>query len=144
MIELAVPTNALGGHNVQVAVRNGLGILSPSEQELFKLNRNGTLPEINSFLRDNMPQLFSYFAKSNPWILTVDSSSWNDGDRVWPYVLLTRRTNRTLVPAILNNYTDPTVSDLSENCGRRGAPPSERVIFLGEIFQHLDAHVHYP
>jgi len=135
MLELAVPTQALGGHDVQVAVRNGLGISSPSERELFELNRNSTLPDINIFLRDRMPQLFNHFARDEPWISTINSSAWNDGDRVWPYVLLARRTNRTLVPALLNGHVDPTISDLRENCGRKGASPSERVIFLGEIFQ---------
>ena len=133
-IELVIPTQALGSHDVQVAVRDGLGITSPSERELFELPRDGTLPEINSFLRDRMPQLFNYFARTNSWILTVNSSTWNDGDRAWPYVLLARRTNRTLVPAILNGHTNPSVSDLRDNCGRRGAPHLERVVFLGEIF----------
>lgn len=133
MVELVAPTQALGGHDVQVAVRNGLGITSPSERELFELNRDATLPDINSFLRGHMPQLFNHFAKADPWILTVNSSNWNDGDRLWPYVLLARRTNRTLVPALVNGRTDPTVSDLRENCGRKGGSPSDRVIFLGEI-----------
>ena len=132
MIELAVPTQAPGGHDVQVAVRNGLGITSPSERQLFELNRDGTLPDINSFLRDRMPQIFNHFSKDNPWISTIDSSTWDDGNRVWPYVLLAQWTNSTLVPALLNGHTNATVSDLCENCGQRGAPPSERVIFFGE------------
>lgn len=144
MVELAAPTSTLGGHEVQVAIRNGLAIASPSERELFTLNRDATLPDINSFLRGHMPQLFNHFARDYPWISTIDGSTWNDGDRVWPYVLLARRTNRTLVPALLNGHTDPTVSDLLENCGRRGASPSERVIFLGEIFSSQDARVYRP
>ena len=88
---------------------------------------------MNAFLRDRMPQLFNYFARDHPWILTVNASNWNDGDRLWPYVLLARRANRKLVPAIISGHTDPTVSDIRENSGRKGASPSDRVIFLGEV-----------
>jgi len=118
-------------HGVQVAVRDGLGIQS-SEQQLFELNRNGSLPDMNNFLRNNMPQLFQHFAKSESWILTVDNSSWEDGDRLWPYVLLAR-SGRGLVPAILNGRLNPTISDFRDNSGRAGCPDRERAIFLGEI-----------
>ena len=119
-------------HKVQLAVRDGLGITSPNERQLFELDRNGSLPDMNSFLRIRMPQLFSHFAKSHPWIMTVDSSNWQDGDREWPYVLLAR-SNRSLVPAILNGHVDPTLSDSRDNSGRAGCPDGERIVFLGEL-----------
>ena len=64
--------------------------------------------------------------------MTVNNSSWQDGERIWPYVLLAR-SGRTLVPAILNGHVDPTVSDFRDNSGRGGCPDGERVVFLGEI-----------
>ena len=88
---------------------------------------------MNSFLRDHMPQLFTYLAKNNPWILTVDRSTWTDGDRLWPYVLLAR-DKRNLVPAVLNGHVDPTISDFRDNSGRKTCPDSECIVFIGEIF----------
>lgn len=88
---------------------------------------------MNKFLCTRLPQLFNYFAKSDPWILTVDNSNWQDGDREWPYVLLAR-AGRTLVPAILNGHLDPTLSDFRDNSGRSSCPDGERVVFLGKIF----------
>ena len=80
-----------------------------------------------------MPKLFAHLAKSNPWIQTVDASSWEDGDRLWPYVLLAR-AGRSLVLAVLNGHVDPTVSDFRGNSGRPSCPDGERVVFLGESF----------
>lgn len=80
-----------------------------------------------------MPQLFTHFEKAVPWILTVNRSTWKDGDRVWPYVLLAR-DKRNLVPAVLNGHADPTISDFRDNSGRKTCPDSERVVFIGEIF----------
>ena len=79
-----------------------------------------------------MPKLFTHFARTNPWISTIDTSNWEDGDHMWPYVLLAR-AGRKLVPAILNGHTDPTVSDFRDNSGRASCPDSERVVFLGGI-----------
>lgn len=107
--------------------------MSPSEQNLFELDRNGSLLDMNSFLRSRMPRLFAHFAKEHPWIATVNSSNWQDGDRVWPYILLARATNRSLVPAILNGHIDPTMSDFRDNSGRAACPDVERVVCLGEI-----------
>lgn len=82
-----------------------------------------------------MPQLFHHIAKKYPWILTINDSSWEDGDRIWPYVLLAR-SNRNLVPAILNGRKDPNISDFRDNSGRIGCHDGERVVYLGEI-SHL-------
>ena len=79
-----------------------------------------------------MPKIFNHFAKSSPWILTINWPDWTDGDRVWPYVLLAR-AGRTLVPAILNGCVDPTLSDFRDNSGRPSCPDSKRVVFLGEV-----------
>lgn len=130
---MASKTLLPNNHKVQLAVRDGLGITSPNERQLFELDRNGSLPDMNKFLCTRLPQLFNYFAKSDPWILTVDNSNWQDGDREWPYVLLAR-AGRTLVPAILNGHLDPTLSDFRDNSGRPSCPDGERVVFLGEIF----------
>ena len=122
----------LTDHNIQVAVRKGLGITSPSEQDLFELNQNSNLLDMNSFLREHLSPLFSHFAKKDPWIMTVDHPAWMDGDRIWPYVLLAR-DRRTLVPAVLNGHNDPTISDFRVNSGRKTCPDSERVVFISEI-----------
>ena len=61
----------------------------------------------------------------------VDTSNWEDSDRLWPYVLLAR-SGRSLVPAILNGHIDPTISDFRGNSGRVTCPDGERVVFLGE------------
>ena len=124
--KIAVPNM----HAIQVAIRDGLGVTSPNERNLFELDRNGSLPDMNNFLRSQLPQLFNYFSKANPWVSTVEASNWEDGDRVWPYVLLAR-SNRNLVPAILNGHDDPTVSDFRDNSGRPSCPDGERVVFLG-------------
>jgi len=129
--QLVSRTSLPNAHNIQMAVRDNLGIKSANEQQLFELDRNGSLPDMNEFLRNSMPQLFQHFAKSHPWILTVNSSNWQDGDRRWPYVLLAR-SGRDLVPAILNGHLDPTMSDFRDNSGRTGCPDGERVVFLGE------------
>lgn len=129
--KIGLPDN----HAIQTAIRNGLGITSPDEQQLFELDRNGFLPDMNNFLRTHMPQLFHHIAKKYPWILTINDSSWEDGDRIWPYVLLAR-SNRNLVPAILNGRKDPNISDFRDNSGRIGCRDGERVVYLGEI-SHL-------
>jgi hypothetical protein len=131
-VRLTSRTTIPNNHNIQVAVRDGLGITSPNEQQLFELDRNGSLPDMNRFLRSHFPQLFHHFAESNPWILTINNSDWEDGNRVWPYVLLAW-SNRILVPAILNGRTDPTMSDFRDNSGRTACPDIERVVCLGEI-----------
>ena len=131
-VQLSCKTTIPNVHSIQVAVRDGLGVKSPSEQQLFELNRNSSFPDMNSFLRTNMPQLFQHFAKSNPWILTVNNDDWQDRDRLWPYVLLAR-SGRDLVPAILNGHSDPTISDFRDNSGQAGCSDGGRVIFLGEI-----------
>ena len=136
LIKLSHPSQVPTNHSVQVAVRDGLGITSRSERELFELDRDGGLLDKNSFLRDRMPQLFTYLAKNDPWILTTDRSTWTDGDRIWPYVLLAR-DKRSLVPAVLNGHVDPTISDFRDNSGRKTCPDSERVVFIGEIFLAL-------
>ena len=130
-VTLASKTPLPNNHAIQVAVRDGLGITSANERQLFELDRNGTLPDMNSFLCSQMPKLFNHFAKTKPWILTIDQSNWVDGDRVWPYVLLAR-ANRNLVPAVLNGHVDPTVSDFRDNSGRASCPDGERIVFLGE------------
>ena len=117
-------------HTIQVAVRDGLGITSPGERNLFELDRNGLLPDMNNFLRSQLPQLFNHFSKANTWISTVDASNWEDGDRLWPYMLLAR-SNQNLIPAILNGHIDPTVSDFRDNSGRPSCPNGERIVFLG-------------
>lgn len=130
-VSLARRTPLLNNHMMQVAIRDGLGVTSPNERNLFELDRNGSLLDMNNFLRSRMPKLFTHFAKTNPWILTVGTSSWVDGDRLWPYVLLAR-AGRSLVPAVLNGHNDPTVSDFRDNSGRVTCPDSERVVFLGK------------
>jgi len=87
---------------------------------------------MNHFLRSRMPKLFNHFAKADPWISTLNTSNWEDGDRLWPYVLLAR-AGRSLVPAILNGHIDPTVSDFRDNSGRPGCPSGERVVFLAAV-----------
>ena len=109
-VTLASKTPVPNNHAIQVAVRDGLGITSANERELFELDRNGVLPDMNSFLCSYMPKLFNHFAKTTPWISTINQSNWVDRDRVWPYILLAR-ANRNLVPAVLNGHVDPTVSD---------------------------------
>ena len=131
-VQLASRTLIPNNHKIQLAIRDGLGITSPNARQLFELDRDGSLPDVNNFLRDRMPQLFTHFAKPYPWVTTINNSSWRDGERIWPYVLLAR-SGRTLVPAILNGHVDPTVSDLRDNSGRGGCPDGERVVFLGEI-----------
>ena len=86
---------------------------------------------MNDFLRSRMPKLFNHFARTYPWISTVNTSNWEDGNHLWPYALLAR-AGRKLVPAILNGHIDPTVSDFRDNSGRASCPDSERVVFLGE------------
>lgn len=130
-VRLASRTLLPSIHQVQAAVQDGLGIRSPTERQLFELDRDGSLPDMNLFLRTHMPQLFHHFAKSSPWISTITNSEWQDGDRLWPYMLLAR-SNRNLVPAIQNGHIDPTLSDFRDNSGRAGCPDGERVIFLGE------------
>ena len=132
-ITLARKTPLPNNHTIQVAIRDGLGITSLNERNLFEIDWNGLLPNMNNFLHSQMPKLFAHFAKTNPWISTVDTSSWEDGDRLWPYVLLAR-AGRSLVPAVLNGHVDPTVSDFRDNSGRPSCPDGERVIFLGESF----------
>lgn len=132
-----VPNN----YEIQVAIRDGLGITSPSERNLFELDRNGSLPDMNSFLRSQMPELFNHFAKANPWISTVDASNWQDGDRVWPYALLAR-AGRSLAPAILNGHADPTMSDFRDNSGRPSCPDGERVVFLGKASTAMSCPVY--
>ena len=129
-ITLTRKTPPLNNHMVQVAIRDGLGITSSNERNLFELDRNGSLPGMNNFLCSRMPRLFNHFAKTSPWILTVDSSNWEDGNRLWPYVLLAR-AGCSLVPAILNGHVNPTVSDFRDNSGRITCPDGERVVFLG-------------
>jgi len=107
--------------------------MSHSELELFKLNHDGSLPDMNSFLQDCMLWLFAYLAKNDPWVLTVDCSTWTDGDHLWPYVLLAR-DKCNFVPAMLNRHIYPTISDFHDNSGRKMCPDSERVVFIGEIF----------
>ena len=109
-VSLTSKTPLPNNHAIQVAVRDGLGITSANERQLFELDRDGILPDMNSFLRSHMPKLFNHFAKTKPWILTINQSNWADGDRIWPYMLLAR-ANRNLVPAVLNGHVDPTVSD---------------------------------
>lgn len=118
-------------HSVTVAVRDHLGIRSSDERQLFELDRNGTLPDMNHFLRTRMPQLFQHFAKDYPWIMTVNNSNWQDGDRNWPYVLLAR-SGRVLVPAIMPDHRNPTLSDFRDNSGRAACPDGERIVFLGK------------
>ena len=142
LINLISPNNVLTNYSVQIAVRNGLGITSHSDLELFELNRDGILPDLNDFLRRRMPQLFDHFAKKNPWIRTVDRSTWVDGDRIWPYMLLAR-DKRALVPIVLNGHTDPTISDFRDNSGRKTCPDLERVVFIGEIPSASRSHL-YP
>jgi len=132
LTSLITPSKIPTGHGVQVAIQKGLGITSTSERDLFELNRDGNLLDMNSFLRKHLSPLFDYFAKRNPWILTVDHSTWTDGDRRWPYVLLAR-DGRSLVPAVLNGHDDPTISDFRDNSGRKTCRDSERVVFIGEI-----------
>ena len=127
MSRTPVPNN----HQIQVAIQDGLGITSPNERDLFELDRSGSFPDMNNFLRSRMPKLFNHFAKTDPWISTVNTSNWEDGDRLWPYALLAR-SSRSLVPAVLNGHTDPTVSDFRDNSGRVSRPDGERVVFLGE------------
>ena len=129
------------GYDIQPAAQSGLAITSPSERELFKLDSDGTLLDINHFLRSNMPSLFNHLAKTKiyRWILEVNRSTWTGNDP-WPYVLLARK-NRSLVPALLpNGRGDPTVSDLRDNCGRKGGPHSEWVLFFGEISHRKHSH----
>jgi len=134
MPELEVRTQQYSGNDIQVAVRRGLGISSRDERDLLELNRDGLLPDMNSFLRARMPQLFNHLARDNQWIMTVDRSNWKDGDRHWPYVLLARNHNRTLVPVVLNGYIDPTVSDFRAHSGRINCPDAQRVIYIGGCF----------
>ena len=130
-VALAHKTPLPNNHAMQVAIRDHLGITSQNERNLFELDRNGSLPDMNSFLRSQMPKLFNHFAKTNPWISTVGASDWEDGDRLWPYVLLAR-AGRNLVPAILNGHSDTTISNFRDNSGRVTCPDGERVVFLGE------------
>lgn len=132
LINLISPSKVLSNHAIQVAIRKGLGITSPNERELFELNRDGSLSDMNTFLRSRLLSLFSHFAKKDAWILTVDNSTWADGNHLWPYVLLAR-DGRDLVPAVLNGHSDPTMSDFRDNSGRKTCPDSERVVFIGEI-----------
>ena len=132
MVQLVSKTTIPNSHRIQTAVRDGLGITSPNDQQLFEVDRNGSLPDMNHFLRARLPQLFHHFAKVNPWVTTINNSEWEDGDRLWPYVLLAR-SGRTLVPAILNGRIDPTISDFRDNSGRVGCPDGDRIVFLGEI-----------
>ena len=124
-------TLVYSSNDIQIAVRQGLGIRSPTERDLFELNRDGFLPDMNNFLRGRMPQLFNHLARNNRWIMTIDRSNWTDGDRDWPYVLLARNSNRSLVPVVLNGYVDPTISDFRDHSGRKTCPDSERVIYIG-------------
>ena len=77
-----------------------------------------------------------HLAKKDPWILTANCSTWTDGDRIWPYVLLAR-DKRSLVPTVLNGHVDPTISDFHDNSRRKTCPDSECVVFIGEIFLAL-------
>lgn len=113
-------------HVIQVAVRDGLGITS-DERQLFELDRTGCLPDMNLFWCSQMYALFNHLAKSNPWILTLNRSNRQDGDCLWPYVLLAR-ASRNLVPAILNGHTDPTLSDFRDNGGGTSCPDGERLV----------------
>ena len=141
--ELEVRTQVYSNNDVQIAVRRGLGIRSPTERDLFELNRDGFLPDMNSFLRVRMPQLFNYLARDNEWIMTIDHSNWTDGDRDWPYVLLARNSNRSLVPVVVNGYTDPTISDFRDHSGRKTCPDAERVVYIGvfSLFIGMLPHV---
>lgn len=135
LVELATPTQVIRGNDIQVAALNGLAVTSTSDLELFELNGDGILPDINDFLRRKLPQLFDHLAKIAPWILEVDGSTYAEGDRIWPYALLARHHRSMLVPALLpNGRSDPTVADLREISGRRGRTSSEQVIFFGKIF----------
>lgn len=122
---------------MQVAIRDGLGTTSPNECNLFELDRNGSLADMNNFLRSRMPKLFNHFTKTDPWISMIDASDWEDGDRLWPYVLLARSGSRTLVPAILNGHVDPTISDFRDNSGRASCRDGERIVILGENASHV-------
>ena len=75
---LSTPTQVLANHGIQVAVHDGLGIVSKDERVLFELNQDANM---NSFLRERMPELFVYFANEYPWILTIDRSTWEDDRR---------------------------------------------------------------
>jgi len=79
--ELQCRTLPCGNNDVQIAVRQGLGIRSTTDRNLFELNRDGFLPDMNSFLRVRMPQHFNHLAKNNEWMMTVNRSNWTDGDR---------------------------------------------------------------
>lgn len=109
-ITLKCKTSLPNNHAIQVAIRDGLGVTSLNEHDLFELDRNGSLPDMNHFLRSRMPKLFNHFARADPWISTLNTSNWEDGDPLWPYVLLAQ-AGCSLVPAILNGHVDPTVLD---------------------------------
>lgn len=81
---LSPPTQVPANHSVQVAVHDGLGITSKDKRVFFEFNRDGGLPDMNSFLRERIPELFVYFAREYPWILTIDRSTWEDGGYSWP------------------------------------------------------------
>lgn len=131
MHQLNRRTQVYSNNDVQIAIRQGLGVGSPSERDLFELNRDGVLPDMNNFLRERMPQLFNFFARENPWIMTINRSNWVDGNRDWPYVLLARNNNRSLVPVVLNGRTNPTISDFRDHSGRKTCPDAERVVYIG-------------
>jgi hypothetical protein len=141
-VALTCKTPLPNNHSIQVAIRDGLGITSPNKHNLFELDRNGFLPDMNHFLWSQMPRLFNHFAKVDPWISTIETSDWEDGDRLWPYVLLARSGHRSLVPAVLNRHADPTVLDFQDNSGRVSCPDGERVVYLGEYLVQPEYVLH--
>ena len=140
-VQLASRTLILNNHKIQLAIRDGLGITSPNAWQLFELDQDGSLPDVNNFLRDRMPQLFTHFAKPYPWVTTINNSSWQDSEYIWPYMLLAR-SGRTLVPTILNGHVDLTVSDLCDNSGLSGISSFQTISSLTFQNARLFSHEH--
>jgi hypothetical protein len=129
-----------GLNRIQTAALYGLAARSQSETNLFTFDTTWNMAEMNTFLCQKIPYLFDHFAIKDPWIKTINSNNWIDGNKTWPYVLLAR-VGTHLEPAVLTETKDPTGADYYDNSGRQSAAPKQRTIYIGILFSYCSSEI---
>jgi hypothetical protein len=110
----------------------------------LRFDNNWGSKEMNAFLREMFPRLFSHFAKTFPEILTIKAEPNNIGtlleDIIWPYTITLKYCTKLEVFPTIKHPTGAIFLVKSSSCATGGSW-SERVIYLGKFYYIPESNI---
>jgi hypothetical protein len=137
-------TKILASNLTELTLFARAGLSTPILQEPVSFDLTWGRKQMNAFLRDLFPRLFTHFAQSCPEVLTIPSEADDTGtdnlDSVnWPYVLISSHRNQIkLLPTGVDH--SPTAQECFDKSTNRSSQAKvwwkERTIHFGTFFSY--------